>query len=325
MRTALHILSIGLIAIIFVAICGAWFVRSSLYSVGDLNESKIITIKSGDNISQLLQDEGVIENAALFRIVVRLQGKSGALQAGEYKFDAHTTLAQVIRMLTNGDVVRRFITIPEGLTSYQIVQLISKNDNLSGTIEKIPQEGSLLPETYHFNKRQNRNALIQRMRDAMDKTINGLWENRADNLPFDTKQDAIILASIVEKETSLKSEYPIVASVFINRLHKGMKLQTDPTVIYAITKGKPKDNGKGPLGRRILRSDLSIDSPYNTYLHAGLPPAPISNPGVGAIKGVLHPAEYDYLFFVADANGGHAFATTLKEHNKNVARWRKSR
>jgi UPF0755 protein len=179
-----------------------------------------------------------------------------------------------------------------------------------------------LPETYDYRLKENKQDVIGRMQESMTKTIDELWPGRTANLPFATKEEALTLASIVEKETGLEAERKRVAGVFVNRLRRGIALQTDPTVIYAITKGRPQNEGKGPLGRRLLKKDLAFDSPYNTYLHAGLPPGPIANPGRASIEAVLHPEEHDFIYFVADGKGGHIFSSTLHEHGKNVTQWR---
>ena len=192
-------------------------------------------------------------------------------------------------------------------------------------IEDIPEEGTLLPETYHYTKNGSRPNIINQMSKAMTEALDILWPQREEGLPFQTKEDAIILASIVEKETGIGLERARVAGVFVNRLRLGMKLQSDPTVIYAITQGRIKNEGRGPLGRRLLKKDLAIQSPYNTYERTGLPPGPIANPGYASIQAVLHPEAHDFLYFVADGDGGHAFAKTLSEHNRNVSKWRKIR
>ena len=224
-----------------------------------------------------------------------------------------------------GNVISRRFTVPEGLTSYEVVNIVNTIDSLEGEITTIPPEGSLLPGTWDYRRGQSRQAVLKRMQESMNQTLDALWANRSDNLPFQTKTELLTLASIIEKETGKSEERSIVAGVFINRLRKKMLLQTDPTVIYALTKGRPQNDGKGPLGRRLLRKDLSYDSPYNTYVYSGLPPGPIANPGHASIAAALNPTEHDYLFFVADGTGGHAFARTLAEHNRNVARWRQIR
>jgi len=196
---------------------------------------------------------------------------------------------------------------------------------LEDDITKIPEEGSLLPETYSYSNSNKLSDIIKFMQRDMERKKSELWDNRSKDLPFDTIEEAIILASIIEKETSVASERKKTSGVFVNRLRIKMPLQTDPTVIYAITKGEHKNNGKGPLGRRLLKKDLKIDSPYNTYKYRGLPPTAIANPGKESIEAALNPEDHKYLYFVADGTGGHAFGKTLKEHNSNVSKWRKIR
>lgn len=291
----------------------------------DLTEPKLVLIERGQGVSsiaQTLDQEGVITQPLIFKIAARF-GES--LKAGEYEFPAHISMAETVQMMQEGKVFDRKITIPEGLTSYQIVKLLNERDDLEGEITTIPKEGSLLPNTYHFIKGESGQDKINEMQTAMTKTIDELWETRAEGLPFTTKEEALVLASIVEKETGVPEERLRIAGVFVNRLRQGIALQTDPTVIYAITKGKIQDEGKGPLGRRLLLKDLEINSPYNTYKNAGLPPAPIANPGEAAIAATLNPEQNDYIYFVADGSGGHVFSKTLAEHNRNVAQWRKIR
>lgn len=287
----------------------------------------IIARGSGvQSIATQLEQDRVIKNALVFKAAVRLTGVQTALKAGEYEFVAGQSMKSVIGQIAAGAVVDRKVTLREGLTSWQVVQILKTAEGLTGDITVIPPEGSLLPETYHFTRDQDRNSLIAEMSSAMTRTMDGLWPDRALNLPFDTPAQAMVLASIVEKETGIAAERARIAGVFVNRLRKGMALQTDPTVIYAITKGEVKDDGMGPLGRRLLRKDLlETDSPYNTYKYPGLPPGPIANPGRAAIEATLHPEEHDYIYFVADGTGGHLFARTLAEHEKNVAQWRKIR
>ncbi len=307
-----------------VAVLGGVAVHHYL-SPGTLPESKLVLIEKGKGVSAIadkLAETGVITQPLLFKIVARF---SDSLKAGEYDFPAKVSMAEAMDMMREGKVYDRKITIPEGLTSYQIVKLLNAREDLAGEITDIPPEGSLLPDTYHFIAGETRQDKIIQMQEAMKKAVDELWLNRVADLPFETKEQALTLASIVEKETGVAEERERVAGVFINRLRKGIPLQTDPTVIYAITKGKIQDEGKGPLGRRLLLKDLKVDSPYNTYVNAGLPPGPIANPGYASIKATLNPEKNDYLFFVADGTGGHVFAKTLAEHNKNVAKWRKVR
>lgn len=295
---------------------------------GPLKEEKVVFIKKGMSVSRIteqLKKENILSCGFFFKLVLKLQDKGGSLKAGEYVFKPGISMKELIVKLEKGDVLDRSIMIPQGLTSFEIVKLLEKEEALSGDIESRPQEGSLLPETYHFTKGESRTVKIRQMQKAMTDALEEIWQNRQEGLPVKTKEEAVILASIVEKETGVASERKRVAGVFINRLRKGMKLQSDPTVIYALIKGEPKNEGKGPLGRRLLRKDLSFDSPYNTYLYEGLPPGPIANPGRPALEAVLNPEEHNYLYFVADGSGGHVFASSLREHNNNAAKWRKIR
>lgn len=287
---------------------------------GPLDEPKIVLVPRGagvKSIAALLEREGVVSDAWLVELGARLVDPDVPLKAGEYEFPAGTSARAALALLREGRTVAYFVTVPEGLTSHQIVELLRGVEGLTGEIADIPPEGSLLPETYQFVRGDSRQDVLDRMTAARVKAIDELWPGRAEGLPFTTKEEALVLASIVEKETGIASERPMVAAVFVNRLKKGMKLQADPTVVYAATEGK------GPLGRSIRRSDLNRDSPYNTYLHVGLPPGPIANPGRDAIAAVLNPADAKALYFVADGTGGHVFADTLAEHNRNVANWRK--
>lgn len=317
-------------ALIISIIGGVWAVQEYKKS-GPLSENRLVDIPSGSSnmqIASILSDEGVFDgerDALLFKIAGRVTGAASALKAGEYEIPAGISIKDTLALLKNGKTYARRVTLREGLTSYEIVQKINGVEELSGVVADIPAEGSLLPETYDYRLDEDRNAVIKRMSDAMTKTAQELWPTRAQNLPFDSLEEAITLASIVEKETAVADERKRVAGVFVNRLRKGIALQTDPTVIYAITKGKHKNDGKGPLGRRLLLKDLEVDSPYNTYKNAGLPPGPIANPGKASIEAVLTPETHDYIYFVADGTGGHVFAKTLSEHNANVAKWRKIR
>ena len=226
-------------------------------------------------------------------------------------------MEEVIEILRSGETLVHRLTVPEGLTSREIVALVNGAEKLSGEIAELPAEGSLLPDTYHFARGDDRGELVARMRQAQADLMSSLWKERAENLPLASPEEAIILASIVEKETGLAEERNLVAGVFVNRLNKKMRLQSDPTVVYGVTMGK------APLGRPLSRKDLKTKTPYNTYTNAGLPPGPIANPGRAALEAVLQPTKTDHLYFVADGSGGHAFAKTLAQHNRNVAKWRK--
>jgi len=233
------------------------------------------------------------------------------------KFDpAVDALPQAYVDVVEETDLRFRVTLAEGVTSWQVVEALKRADFLTGEIADLPPEGSLAPDSYEVEKGSDRAALVARMQEAQTRILDALWASRASGLPYDTPQEALIMASIVEKETGVADERPQVASVFVNRLERGMRLQTDPTVIYGIT------NGQGVLGRGIRQSELRRETPYNTYVIDGLPPTPIANPGRLSIEAALNPDTTDYIFFVADGTGGHAFAVTLEEHNANVARWR---
>lgn len=291
-------------------------------------QDRLVYIPFGTNVPNItaqLYQEGFISNKNIFDLGLRITGKAPKLKAGEYSIPAGASMKQVKDIIVSGRTYQRYITIAEGLSSYQIVQRLNENPFMKDKIETLPREGTLLPETYDYTRGQSRKILIRRMQQKMRDTLEDAWAKRAPNLPIKTKDEALVLASIIEKETAIARERRRVAGVFTNRLRKGMRLQTDPTVIYAINKGKHEENGKGPLGRRLLYRDLEVDDPYNTYRYAGLPPGPIANPGKASIEAALDPEKHDYIYFVADGTGGHIFAKTLAEHNRNVANWRKIR
>ncbi|HLW26723.1 MAG TPA: endolytic transglycosylase MltG [Kiloniellales bacterium] len=289
---------------------------------GPLEVGQNVVIPRGSSIgaiSQRLEEAGVIEDARAFHVAALVTGKNARLRAGEYAFPAGVSLREALELLESGKTVIRRFTVPEGRTAADVVGLLMETEELSGEIPSLPEEGSLLPETYHYSWGDDRNQLLERMQRSMAAVLEELWEARADGLPLETPEEAVTLASIVEKETGVAEERPIVASVFINRLKQGMRLQSDPTVVYAITKGEQ------PLGRALTRADWQVEDPYNTYQNDGLPPGPIANPGRASLEAVLDPVESDYFYFVADGSGGHAFARTLDEHNRNVANWRRIR
>jgi UPF0755 protein len=265
-------------------------------------------------IAHTLSRAGVITSAPLFELTARLTGAAGRLQAGEYQFRSGEPMRAVLADIRAGRVVRHLITVPEGWTSGMALEAVEKSDVLIGEAVE-PPEGSLLPQTYQVERGESRAEVIHRMQAARDKLLAQLWAHRQPGLPFATPEEAVTLASIVEKETGVPSERPRVAAVFINRLRAHMPLQSDPTIIYGVSKGRP-------LGHGIRASELAAAGPYNTYLNPGLPPTPIANPGEAALRAVLDPPASNDLYFVADGTGGHAFAATLEEHQKNVARWR---
>ena len=272
-----------------------------------------------NKVAHLLYEKNVITNARLFILYGRLYRISSLLKAGEYNFFGEMTLIDVARKLTEGDVIVRTITIPEGKSLAEIKQILNANPYLVGDISIGLKEGDVLPETYHFSRGESRNSILKKAKQAMQIELQKIFKDRDPNIPIHSEKELLVLASIVEKETGLPSERGKVASVFVNRLNIGMKLQTDPTVIYAVT------NGQMNLKRPLYRKDLAFDSPYNTYLYAGLPPTPICSPGKDALYAAAHPEKTKYLYFVADGvSGGHRFARTLTEHNKNVVLYRRA-
>ena len=315
-----------LIALVVILALGAGFgvgaVRWAFHQIeapGPLATARIHVVPKGAGMSQIARDleaAGIIADQKLFRLYARYLKLDSGLHAGEYEFQPGISMEDVLAQLVAGKTVLRFVTIPEGLTSHEATALVAAAVGMKG-IADVPAEGSILPETYTFTLDENRAVLVGRMQQAMKDTVAELWAKRAEGLPVNTPEEAVILASIVEKETGLPEERQRVAAVFVNRLNRGMKLQSDPTVVYAITRGERE------LGRALRFKDLEVKDPYNTYYAAGLPPGPICNPGRAAIAAVLNPIESKELYFVADGTGGHAFAETLIEHNRNVAKWRK--
>ncbi len=298
-----------------------WQVKEWIAQSGPLLSVVNVVVPKGASLNMVaakLEEAQVIDKAWLFKIMARVNGLDKHLKAGEYQFEPGVSLKQAMDKISKGEVFLRKITIPEGLTSGQIMYLIATYPGLEGEIDIDVKEGELLPETYSFELGASRNSIILQAKAAMQKTLEEVWAARDDNLPIKNISDLLTMASIIEKETGIADERPLVASVFLNRLRKGMRLQTDPTVIYAITEGETS------FGRSLKKKDLKIDSPYNTYLNYGLPPGPICNPGREAIMAAAHPAESDYLYFVADGKGGHRFAKSLSEHNRNVKTWVRS-
>ncbi len=296
---------------------GAWWARGQWRDPGPLAEPRAIVIPRGSSseaIGAVLAEQGAIRDARVFAAAVWLTRSHGPLRAGEYLFPAAGSLEQVLEVLRTARPVQRRLTIPEGLTARQIRVLIDAAPGMSGQTPDL-DEGGVLPETYSYEYGDSRAALVRRATAAMSATLDRLWKERAEGLPLASPREALVLASIVERETGQPAERPHVAGVFINRLKRGMPLQSDPTVAYVAADG-------GVLERALTRADLDRDHPFNTYRVRGLPPGPIASPGEESIKAVLRPMETDDLYFVADGTGGHAFARTLDEHNRNVARWR---
>ncbi len=315
--TALFLVLGGFGAVVFV-------VQSQFAAAGPLQEDRTIIIPRGEGrleIAERLEREGIIGNRWVFIVnhLVRstLNGDRLDMKAGEFEVVAHASMEDVLGTLVEGKSVQYKITVPEGLTSQQAVARLQQDENLTGEISSIPLEGSLLPDTYPYSRDTDRQAILDRMAQAQQEFLNGLWEKRQEGLPINSLEEAVILASIVEKETAVAEERALTAAVFMNRLRKGMRLQSDPTIIYGLV------GGRGSLGRPILKSDIQSKTAYNTYTINGLPPTPICNPGREAILAVLNPAATNALYFVADGTGGHAFSETLAQHNAAVAKWRK--
>jgi UPF0755 protein len=299
---------------------GYFYAKQALEAAGPLTEDRIVNIPrtagTGD-IADILQREGVINvnRWAFLGSVMAMKARS-ELKAGEYQFQKRASLRDVIDTMVTGKVVQHSLTIPEGLTSEQIVARLLENDILSGQVREIPREGTLLPETYRFERGTTREQVIQRMQQAQRRLVAEIWERRSPDVPIRSIEQLITLASIVEKETGRADERTRVAAVFSNRLQKRMKLQSDPTIIYGLV------GGKGTLGRQIKRSEIQQPTPYNTYVVEGLPPGPIANPGRASLEATANPARTRELYFVADGSGGHSFTETYDAHQRNVAKLR---
>ena len=298
------------------------YAQHYLTAPGPLAQKAVIELPRGTGLQATtarLAELGAIDRPWLFATLARATGHDRGLKAGEYELEPGLSPLAILNLLESGKVLLHPVAVPEGLTVHEVYGLLAAADVLTGELPPPPPEGSLLPETYLVPRGEERAQLVGRMQAMMREELDRAWAGRRPDLPVRSPEEALALASIIEKETALPSEYPLVAAVFVNRLRQGMKLQTDPTVIYALT------NGQGALGRELLRADLDVDSPYNTYRVDGLPPGPIANPGRAALHAALQPADSDVLYFVADGNGGHAFARSLEEHNRNVRRWRSLR
>lgn len=286
---------------------------------GPLAASKVVNIPRGlglRDIAELLQREGVIDQPWVFvGGVIALKARD-ELKYGEYAFAKQASLREVVETIVEGKVVQHAVTIPEGLTSEQILAKLAETDILTGSVREIPKEGSLLPETYRFPRGTAREQVVQRMQQAQRRVLQEVWDRRSSDVPVRTPEQLVILASIIEKETGRADERTRVAAVFANRLKQRMRLQSDPTIIYGLV------GGKGTLGRPIMRSEIDQPTPYNTYVIEGLPPGPIANPGRAALEAAANPARTKELFFVSDGAGGHAFAETLEQHQRNVAKLR---
>lgn len=312
-------LGLFLVAIFALALA-AFFVAPQFLGEAQVEEETPFLIPAGSSltsVAQNLEEGGHITSAEGFLLSARLFGSSDPIQAGEFLLTPGMSQREMLTMFQSGDVIRRFVTIPEGMPSVLVWERLMAEDLLTGEIE-IPPEGSILPDTYAFERGQSRQELIEQMQAAMDLYLAEAWAERGDNIAVSTIREALVLASIVEKETGTPGERGTVAGLYSNRLKTGMMLQADPTIIYPITKGKP-------LGRRIRQSEIAAVNGYNTYTMTGLPTGPITNPGRESIAAVLNPEDHDYLFMVADGTGGHEFNETLDGHNAAVERWFKLR
>ena len=317
-RTAVRVASLALSLVLLAVLAGMGLAVSQLHAAGPSTEEVTVVLPRGAGLSGIaaaLEAEGVVADAGAFALWVRFAADAGALRAGEYRFPAGVSAPEAARMLAEGRTLQRRFTVPEGLTAALTLALLADAEGMEGALPPGVAEGSLLPETYHYEWGESRAAMVVRMQHALEDLLAGLWAERAEGLPLEVPRDAVILASIVERETGVAAERARIAGVFLNRLRRGMRLQSDPTVLYGLDFEGRED---GPL----TREELEADHPYNTYRVTGLPPGPIANPGRASLEAVLHPAATDELYFVADGNGGHVFAVTLEEHNRNAARYR---
>src|SRR5437588_7240814 len=323
-RNPFVVIGNAIITILIILMIGAgtayYYGRQLLEAPGPLQEDKIVNIpqRAGKrDIADALQRDGVINvNPWLFIGSVFALKASSDLKPGEYSFQKAASLRDVVATIVEGKVVQHAVTVPEGLTSEQIVTRLSENDIFAGSVREMPREGTLLPETYKFPRGTTRDQVVQRMQQAQKRVLAEIWERRNPDIPVKSPEQLVILASIIEKETGRPDERSRVAAVFVNRLRQKMKLQSDPTIIYGLV------GGKGTLGRPIKRSEITQPSPYNTYVGDGLPPGPISNPGRASLDATANPARTRDLFFVADGTGGHTFTETYDAHQKNVAKLR---
>lgn len=317
---ALTLFILGMVAIVGVLLYGAYV----FYGEGKLAEETTFQISRGAGlatISNQLEDAGVVENGWVFQIGTLAQKKERSLKAGEYRLAKGASMADVLKELTEGTPITHAITIPEGFTTWQVVQRLNADQHLTGEVKSTPAEGALLPDTYSYERGDDRNDILARMQKEREEALAEIWAARAPDLPIKTPEELLVLASVIEKETGIAGERPEVAAVFVNRLNKGMRLQSDPTIIYGIT------NGEGPLGRGLKRSEIDAKTPYNTYAIDGLPVGPIANPGIDALRAAANPADSKSLYFVAagaNPSQGHLFAETYAQHQKNVVLYRKA-
>ena len=329
-RPVLKLLN-GILTLIVVALLGVggtvYYMQAAVDSEGPLAEAKLLVVPRNDgtqDIAERLEKQGIVGDKRMFLAGLYTMraaslmpgGRTFNLKAGQYEIKPHASIRSIVETLSEGRAVLTKITIPEGLTSYQIVERLKADQSLSGDVREIPAEGTLLPETYSLPGGSPRQTLIDMMQAAQKKLIDQLWAERQEKLPLKTPAEAVTLASIVEKETGRNDERDRVSGVFVNRLRKGMKIQSDPTILYGLAQGKVR------WGKTIYASDKNSRTAHNTYFISGLPPTPICNPGRAALEATLKPAATPDLYFVANGQGGHVFATTLKDHDANVLKWR---
>lgn len=318
----LNFLMTVVVIVSVVAVAGFYYMISTFQKDGPLEADANFMVRAGNGIAEIannLERNGIVSDARVFRYVSATYLRDGrTLKAGEYAIPAGASMKEVMELLESGKSILYSVVFPEGLTVRQMMLRLAEDPVLTGELPaEIPPEGSLRPDTYRFSRGTERAAIIQQMRAAQQRLIDQVWEQRDPDLPIETKEEFVTLASIVEKETGQAAERARVASVFLNRLERGMRLQSDPTIIYGLFGGDGK-----PADRPIYRSDIEKETAYNTYVINGLPPTPIANPGRAALEAVANPLRTEDLYFVADGTGGHAFAQTLDEHNANVRRWR---
>jgi UPF0755 protein len=303
-----------------VAIVGGFYAYSQFTAQGPLAAKTVFVVNPGmkrAEIGAALKDAGIVSSAEVFTAAAYVNGaRGGHLRAGEYEFPEHASTGDVLGIISSGKTITYKITVPEGWTTQMAALRVEESDVLTGAITSIPPEGAILPDTYVFRRGLTRQKMLDDMREAQTKMLDTLWTARAPDSVLKSKEEAVTLASIVEKETAVPEERPLVASVFVNRLKQGIRLQSDPTIIYGLV------GGKGKLDHALTRDELNSDTPFNTYKIQGLPPGPIANPGKASLEAVLNPPDTGYLYFVANGTGGHAFAKTLEEHNANVSKWR---